>query len=593
MVKNFSLKKSLFHYFQKRLLIVFLFVCAVFSIFVIALFNLQIIQGDRYRELSLNNVLRYERISAPRGMVYDRHGNVIITNESIYQLYMRKSSLARLIRNEELLQQVAVLLEISPEELTNKYETEYAREILIKNNLSFDELALLEERRHLLPEMIVQRGFIRYYPHGEITGHITGHLSRISRNEYEKLKEAGYTPHSWIGKSGIERQYESRLKGKDGEEIFLRRSGQRSETWEFIPAKPGDTLHLTISLPLQTKAWELLEDNHGSIIVMEPRSGDILAMVSRPSFNPQHFVTPHFFRNNPDYLQKEEVSMLNKSIQGTYPPGSIFKLFTAFCALEENIITPSSSYYCTGKYYYPGWRLSFTCEGVHEHTRIESALKYSCNYFFYEAGVRLGIGKMMEWAQKTGLNTKDMIDLPFEKSSLFPSPAWKHRFVGEGWVPANTLHLSIGQGYLNVTPLRMASFFSLLANRGIEYRPRLLRGVNLEIQKFQPEKVREIKASPDTWRALKEGMEAVVNEEGGTAYTSRSRIQKFAGKTGTAQNPHGKPHAWFAGYAPIDDPQIVIIVLLENKGGGGRFAAPVAKELLEFYFTSLSEDSFF
>ncbi len=594
MVSRVSIKQSLLHQFQWRLIVVFVVVCFVFTTFIVTLFNLQIIQGEYYHELSLNNVLTYERITAPRGVIYDRDGIVLVANESVYQLYMRKATLRNIIRNEDMFIRTADLLNIPPEELRERYETEFSAEILLRNNLSFEELAVLEEKRHLLPEFIVQRGFLRHYPHEEITGHITGHLSRITQNEYTQLREKGYTPHCWIGKTGVERQYEETLKGQDGEEIFLRRSGRSRESWQFIPARPGDKLFLTISLPLQKKAWEVLDERAGSIVVLDINTGDVLAMVSSPSFNPQNFVTQHFFRDNPGYLQRDDVGLLNKSIQGSYPPGSIFKLFTALSAFEEGIINSGTSYYCTGEYYYPGWRIPFVCERAHGHTTLTDAIKYSCNYYFYEASTRLGIQRMLEWSEKTGLGEKTMIDLPFEKSSLFPSPIWKSRTFMEGWVPANTLHLGIGQGYLLTTPLEMASFFALLANQGVEYQPRILkkyRTNDSEYQIIEPKLSRRVTASSETWRTLHEGMRRVVNERGGTAYGSRSANVEYSGKTGTAENPHGKPHAWFAGYAPSDEPEIAFVVMLENMGGGGMYAAPLARELVDFYISMEKEGS--
>ncbi len=562
-------KKVFFHfYYVISFLLFFILFLVIFSL---RLFYLQIIKGEYYYKLSLDNILKYRTIPAPRGLIFDRNHNLLVKNKEVTQLFIPSKYL------KKYYPELSKFLNLNP--LPKKHSF---LPFLAKSNLSYRETAKILVNLEKFPQIILKKNFVRKYIVGEPFGHIIGFVNLISKEEYLRLKDKNYSFNDYIGKMGIEKEYENLLRGKKGEEIYIKNIKTGSSiTYKLIKAVAGKNLWLTIDKDLQMKCWKLLNGRKGCIIISNPNNGEILAFVSYPSYNPQYFIEPK------KELLPSKMCMFNRGIQGKYAPGSTFKLFTAYFALKNNIVTPDKKFYCNKKYYYGKWPYPFTCDGWHGWVNLEKAIKVSCNVYFYNIGAKIKIMDFYTEALKFPLSHKTGIDLPFETTPLFPSPGWKKRVFKEIWYPGDTLYLSIGQSYLLETPINILAFYNIIATSGKYYKLHLLKKIENPDGKSNEIKSRllnDFSSDEKIWKILQKGLYKVVNEKGGTAYSARSKKVKFAGKTGTAENPHGKPHSWFVGYAPYDNPQISFVIFIENGGHGGEIAAPIAKKIVEWYF---------
>lgn len=558
----------------------------LFLVFILRIFYLQVLQGKYYQTLSLNNLLTYERIPAPRGEIYDRNGKLLAGNESVFELSCRKKYLD--IDGPEL--QKLFTLDLSG--LIHEEDPGY-KQLILKTRFSFADYITFEENIENFPHSQIKQRFIRKYNAPEASSHVLGYVNRISQKEYAELKVKDYHITDYIGRTGLEKYYEEELKGITGEEIYLRDKTRGSRrTWQLQPAQPGNSLNLSIDLDLQKKASELLSGLTGSVIISNPHTGEILCMVSAPTYNPQYILTPERFNKE---IEKEKKGWLNRSIQGVYPPGSTFKLASAYIGLKEQTISPATQYYCNGKFFYKGWNRPFKCDNPwgHGKTNVQKALKVSCNVFFYEMAYRTTIRRLYFWSEQFGFGKQTQIDLPFEAKGLLPNPAWKKRVRNEPWVPGDTLFFAIGQSDLLCSPIQVLQLYNIAATRGKGYRMHLLNSINdhqnNNLYTTEPKLDIDLSGDTEIWDVLAKGLSQCVNAKGGTAYRNRSKHYPFSGKTGTAENPHGEPHAWFAGYAPSNAPEIAFVVFIENGGHGGDAAVPIARDLIELYMSKQQE----
>lgn len=567
-------------------------ISSFFFILLLRLFYLQIIAGTHYRKISENNRTRIIFTPSPRGDIFDRKGKILVTNHPAFTLTFIPALSSGSRSLLEMAPKLAKMLNLDPDELLNQLETAELypfQSVRIKTNLSRDEAFYISEYSLDFPGFNIQVEPIRDYLYNDLASHLIGYIGEISKEELENPEREDYKPGDFIGKTGVERFYDAYLRGTDGgTSVEVSASGKQTRILSKVDPVRGNDIVLTIDLNLQRIAEEVFAGYQGSVIIMDPRTGDILALVSKPSFNPNFFLSPVDKRQIYYLLTSSKRPLFNRSIQAQYAPGSIFKIITAIAALQEEVVNPQDKFLCTGSYTMETYNRVFNCwkkEG-HGNINLINALAQSCDVYFYQLGLRLGMGNLPKYSKEFGLGKLTGIDLPGEKAGIIPDRAWKKRVLHEGWWDGDTLNMAIGQGYLWVTPLQMVNIVSTVANEGTLFYPRVVKRIispeGVVVQEFEPEVNKRISLRPETWRMVKKGMiETVARGTGQAAY---SRKLSIAGKTGTAQNPQGEDHAWFVGFCPADKPELAFVVFVEHGGHGGVVSAPIIKEILTRYY---------
>jgi penicillin-binding protein 2 len=553
---------------------------------------MQLWQGADYRQQAEENATRVVPWRAPRGLILDRHLRVLVNNEPALSLGLTP---AELLREPEklgpVLEQLGILLGQDPAELKKKFEAQRPRPFAparIATELDRKLLGQIEERHAELPGVVVMEDSKRVYPE-LMAPHVLGYVGEIREKQLERLGDEGYRLGDLIGQSGLESVYDQVLKGEDGgRELRIDARGHELKVLGEKAPRPGNNLVLTLDASLQKAAEDALGPNAGAIVAVDPRNGEVLAMASKPDFELSTFSGRVKASEWNKLMNDDRTPMTNRAIQGLYPPGSVFKIITAAAALETGAITPEWKAECLGIYWIATWPYRCWKEIGHGHIAIEQAIVESCDIFFYQVGLRTKVEALHDYAVRFGLGAKSGIDLNGERAGLVPDPQWKEQTQNMPWFPGNTVMMSIGQGYLLATPLQLAMAVSAIANGGTLWKPHLVSRVTSPegdlVQEVQPEKVRQIELSSDTLRLIQRAMGEAVDDRRGTAWRARVEGVSVAGKTGTAQNPHGEDHATFVCFAPVENPQIAIAVVVENGGEGGLTAAPMAKAVMEAYF---------
>ena len=560
-------------------------VILLFLILFVKLYTLMIHSYEEFRNKADYNRIRPVITYAPRGNIYDRNGNVLAANSSVYTISVIRDELTD---TENELSQVSGYLNI-PVKTLKKNMKKYGRGRFLPSRIARDvkveTLSLIEEHKNELPGVIYSTLPVRYYPMQDSirASHVLGYLREIGPSELSRKDGRGYVGGDFIGASGLEYFYESHLIGDKGHyyqqvDALGREAGEVSDR-EPIPAIPGNDLYLTIESKLQADVEKTLEGLKASSVVLNALTGEVLAMVSKPDFRLSDFAGFMEDEEWQRFQNSKEDLLLNRAITGRYPPGSAMKLVTAIAGLEEKLTNLDWTVECTGSYHY-GDRV-FRCwkEEGHGKVNISKAVKESCNIYFYQLIQRMDIDIWYKYANLFGFGSKTGIDLPQEKSGIAPNRKFMNRKYGKrGWTSGTLLNISIGQGDLLVTPLQMSRFAAILATKGKNIAPWLASRPNAQAKKISFKK--------STWDLIHEMMFNVVNTPGGTAYSSRiaSTSIEFYGKTGTAQNPRGEAHAWFIGFATKGSQTISISVIVENGGTGGSVAAPVASKIVQNYF---------
>ncbi len=573
---------------EKKMNVLFGIVSLAFFGVFLKLFYLQILNYPYYRGLSDSNSLRLITARAPRGIITDRNGEILATNVPSYSLYVVPADLkaygSTMVRLSQILDEPLSSLEMTVESRRKRRKFEPIR---LQAHLDETLIAQIEENRARLPGVYIQMEPERYYPHGELASHILGYIGEISEEDLTRLRESGYSVGAVVGKKGIERVYDQVLRGEDGGvQIEVDASGVQRRTLAYKKPIQGQTLQLTIDWKIQELAENLLNDQIGSIVVTNPKTGEILAMVSHPNFDPNEFVSGISYKDWNKLLKDKNHPLENRPIQGQYPPGSIFKPITALAALEEGVIDFKKVFLCKGIFWYKTtpyrcWRTS-----GHGWVNLERAIIESCDVFFYQLSLLVKVDKISDMAKEMGLGSKSKVDLDSEATGLVPSPQWKEATQHQPWFPGNTIQMSFGQGYLLTTPLQMLDVTSGWAMNGMIYKPHLLykvvdQNTGRAVFEKQPEVLRSAKLDQKSLDFIKATMEKVVSSSVGTGKRARIKDVRVAGKTGSAENPHGADHAWFTAYAPAEDPKVAVIVMVENGGEGGVVSAPIAKRVME------------
>ncbi|CAN5801138.1 penicillin-binding protein 2 [soil metagenome] len=559
-----------------------------------AFFRTQVVRNEDFVLRADDNRMRVVPIAAPRGAIFDRNGEMIAETETAFDLFLEPTTPDSARASLALLQSGLQLSDSAVSRTLRQMERQPRSPAAVASNLRFEQVAWVEERRAELTGVLLEPRPIRRYVQGEAVAHLVGYVAEISERELADSAWAGYRMGHLVGKAGIERQYERLLGGHAGEryvEVDARGRVQRSmATGRERPPSPGQDIHLSLDVELQRYAHKIFPRNrNGAVVAMVPSTGEVLALYSSPTYDPNLFTGGVSSSDWRSLNENPRRPLLNRATIGIYPPGSTWKLATALVGLEKGVITPETRMPipCSGGMTYSGrYSRCWKKEG-HGSLDLAGAIAHSCNVYFYQLGIRLGLNQLSREGTRLGFSRPTGIDLPGERVGTFPADAaWYNQRFGWAPTPSEVMSLSIGQGPNAQTPLRMVQFFAALAGDGTAPPPRLLARRTSE-QVAAPET--DLKLTGNSLRSSRVGL-ARVMEQGGTAYMSSLRNWKMYGKTGTSQNTQDltKPHAWFTGFAgPIEgEPEIVIAVVVEFGESGSGAAAPLAAKLADFYLNS-------
>jgi len=584
---------------SRRANLLYVLLAIVFFGLIARLVHLQLVQGERYTFLSENNRVRRKRAPGTRGMIYDRHGELLVDSRPSFDLIFVPEDAQE---PEQTLRVLASRLSRDADELLQTYADNKSRsafdEIVLGRDIEWAAVVAVETHQLDLPGVSLRIRPRRNYVDGETTAHILGYMGEINERQLKNYKEQGYLIGDEIGQSGLERRWEEDLRGQHGgQQVEVDALGRRVRVLHQVSDVPGYTVHLTLDRQMQQAAFEALKGKEGTIVAIDVNSGAILALASTPAFDPNVFARG-IKGNEWNALVTDRLRPLsNRATQGQFPPGSTFKVVMFIAGLEEGVIDPNAQISDPGFFHFGNRNFRDWKQGGHGAVNLHYSLVISCDTYYYQLGNKLGVDKIAKWARAFGLGEKTGIALDDERSGMIPDSAWKMKRYRQPWYPGETLSVAIGQGYVTVTPLQMANMMAAVANGGRLYRPRLVSKVEsldgTNVREFGPELIRTIEMKPDTLSRVHNALADVV--KGGTGGMARSPLIDVAGKTGTAQvvemkggyvkseqlSRFTRDHAWFVSYAPVQSPQVAIAVLVEHGGHGGDAAAPMAKKVYE------------
>jgi penicillin-binding protein 2 len=601
---------------RNRLIAAALIVFVLMTVVLGRLYVLQVVDHEHFTTLSDSNRVSLKALPPTRGLIYDRNGIVLADNLPAYRLEIIREQVEDL---DQTLQQLRQLVDISDQEVKRFRETSKRRRafesVPLLLNLSDEEVALLAVNIHRFSGVEINARLTRNYPLGKHAVHALGYVGRIDLKDLTTLDEANYAGTSHIGKLGLEKYYEAQLHGEVGfQRVEVNASGRTLRVLDEKAPIAGKNLHLTIDSSLQQLAEYLFTGQKGSIVAIDPRNGEILALVSMPSFDPNLFVNGISTANYSALRDSPKRPLFNRAITGQYPPGSTTKPFFGLAGLESNVIGPGHKVFCGGYYQLPNDERKYRDwkKGGHGYMTLDGAITQSCDVFFYELSYSLGIDRMSEFMKQFGFGHRTGIDSTSERPGLMPSRDWKRNARGMPWFPGETLITGIGQGALLVTPLQLSSATGALAMQGKLYKPHLVKSIQNPLdQTDQPVEVvlsSEYKLKRKlNWDHVVRGMSNVVHNIRGTAHRIAKGLKyKIAGKTGTAQvfgiaqdaeyeeenvTKKLRDHALFMAFAPVDDPKIAVAVVVENGGHGSSVAAPIARKIMDAYLLQESDDT--
>lgn len=563
------------------------------------LFYLQVVRGSYYKKIADSNCVNLVKDRAARGYIYDRNYKPLVINKPSYAVSIIPYYFSRNKDLDKSIEGLALILDMDPADIKEKLAQtrDYKLEpITIKRGLSEEELSILAEKSIEMSGITVGQEPKRVYEQESLASHILGYVGEISDEQLKGSRYKGYQPGDIIGMTGVENSYDKELRGEDGVMYILTDAhGKQKEVIQTIAPKQGKNVVLTIDSRLQRYAEQLLEDTGfaGSIIASDPKTGEILCMVSKPDYNLKYFSGRIDARQWKQLLRDKKNPLNNRSIQGLYSPGSIFKVAVGSGAIEENIVELNTSFLCEGIYWIKTWPYKCWRRSGHGWVDFYKGVAESCDIYFYKVGLKMKVEMLHKYAVMFGMGEKAGIDLPGEKSGVVPDREWKRRVDRTPWFPGNTVMMSIGQGYVTATPLQIMNVMAAMANSGYVMQPHVVKAItndNRRILKLiEPKQLFDIKISPRNIEMMRNALRNVVAGGRGTGAKSRVEGIQIAGKTGTVENPQGENHAMFAGFAPFKNPEILVYVLVEHGGGGGDKAAPVAGDLIEYYLKEIKK----
>lgn len=562
---------------------------------------LQVISGERYTFLSENNRVRIKRVAGTRGMIFDRHGQLMVDSRPSFDLIFVPEDASE---PQETLRLLARYLKRDDTELLKIFEEGKGRaafdEMVLGRDVDWSAVVAVETHQLELPGVSLRARPRRSYADGPMAAHVLGYLGEINQRQLNILRDQGYVVGDEIGQYGLERRWEELLRGQSGgQQVEVDALGRRVRVLHEVTDVPGYTVHLTLDRELQAAAYEALKGKEGTIVALDVSNGAILALASTPAFDPNIFARGVKSDEWSGLIKDQLRPLSNRATQGQYPPGSTFKIIMAIAGLEEGVVQPDAyiqdpGFFPFGNRQFRDWK-----KGGHGAVNLHRAIVESCDTYFYQLGPKLGVDRIAKWARAFGLGEKTGIALDDERSGTIPDTEWKRKRFRQPWFPGETVSVAIGQGYVTVTPLQLANMMAAVANGGKLYRPYLVSKVEsldgATVREYGPELIRAIELKADTLNRVQKALADVVHGPGGTGGAARSPAILVAGKTGTAQvvemkgaylkSEHlsyfNRDHAWFVSYAPVEKPQIAIAILVEHGGHGGEAAAPMAKKVYE------------
>jgi len=588
---------------QRRFVVISVVAAGIFGLLLLRLWQLQIVNDDRYRNLSDRNRTRFIHIDAPRGTMYDRNGIMLVDSRPAFSVSVMRQEVAD---RQALFIRLSELLGVDQRQLEANWRAGQAlpgyQPVMLLEDIDRATMEIVQEHGTELPGIIVEGKPLRAYPNGPLAPHLLGYLGEIAQEDLRRASYADYRSGSLVGKIGLERLYEDQLRGQDGYRLIeVNVRGREQRQIMTRQPVPGQRLILTLDAKVQAAAEKAFGEEAGAAVVLDVRSGEILALASQPAFDPAQFARGISSDEWKALVEDARHPMQNKALRGQYPPGSTFKVAVALAALESGVATAETTVNCSGSITLGSHEFRCWNKSGHGNVNLRRALQESCDVWFYRVGMQMGIDRLATMAHKLGLGQP--LGFPFgaERGGLIPDREWKKKRFGSKWYDGETAICAIGQGYVLATPLQLASLAAAVANGGTVWRPQVLKRIESlhgeSLWTVTPQKVIEENWSAASLRAVRSGMEAVVNDPGGTAFRSRLKGVVYAGKTGTSQvvgrrgdkaadtsRRESRDHALFIAYAPAAAPEIAVAVVVEHGGHGGSAAAPIAKAIFEAYF---------
>ncbi len=556
-----------------------------FAILLYGFTRLQLLRHEFYTQRSLDNSVRKITVLPVRGLIKDNQGRILVDNRASFSVAV----VPKVITDSTLFQLVDIL-NVDEQEVRAEMRKQFGfRPVIVERDIDYDTVIYLEEHRLEFPGVYTIPESKRYYHEGVNSPHVFGALGEVSLEEQQKQER--YESGDMVGKYALERYYDLQLRGFKGAR-YVRVDAAGRDLGAFdekrdISSIHGKDINLFMDYNLQQFAESLMVDHRGALVALDARNGGVIALVSKPDYDPRLLTGKIDEETWQKLMNDERHPLYSRSIQSVYPPGSTYKIVAAIAALEEKIVTPSWSVTCPG--YFRIGRKVVNCWKAEGHGTVDmlAAIKGSCNVYFYQLGLEIGLDTWAQYSKKFGFGDYTGIDLPNESRGLVPTRSFFDKRYGvNGWTRGNLANLAIGQGELLVTPLQLAQFTMMLANKGVFYEPHIVDYVydydsgEKKYVSGPPKNVQGV--SEKTYEIVRDGMRRVM--EGGTGWAGKVWGLDMAGKTGTAQNPHGDSHAWFMTFAPYDLPEIAVAIIIENGGGGGAVAAPIARKFMEKYF---------
>lgn len=579
--------------FAFRIFQVVLFISVVFVLIIFRLWFLQGFKGSFYRDKSKNNRTRAVRIVAERGYIYDRNGKELVKNRPAFNLSILKEDVEDLDRTLSLLSEITNVSKSELEErIKNSKTIGHFQPKIVLPDIDRNTLAKLKVNFYRLPGVVIEVVPARVYPRHQLLSQSLGYVREINKDQLTLSED--YKSGDLIGQSGVEKILEEELRGENGSlKIEVDARGVKKRELGSLKSKKGQDIYLTVDSSLQEVAEKAFEERKGALVAMDPNNGQILALVSSPTFDPMIFSKPLSNEDWRGLSLSEERPLRNRAISNHYPPGSTFKLIAAVAGLASKSVTPETRFNCPGYYTLGDHRFHCHKRSGHGVVNMQQAVEQSCNVYFFNLGLNLlGISELHRYGKMFGFGQQLGIEILGEDSGIMPNPAWKKKIYKQEWYPGDTVPVSIGQGFIAVTPLQLASAISALVNGGILYKPKLILSKKDGVFE-EKEILHKIEVAPWILETVKQYAKSVVSGEHGTG--KRAAIEGIAvgGKTGTAQVVGGKKdennkkiqdHALFVSFAPVDKPKIVLAIIVENAGGGGLNAAPISKIVMESFF---------
>ncbi|MCW8974979.1 MAG: penicillin-binding protein 2 [Sedimenticola sp.] len=593
--------------FRSRAIIAALIVLFLLLLLALHLAKLQIIDHTHFTTLSRDNRVRVEPLPPTRGLIYDRNGVILAQNLPTHSLEITPERVKNL---EKTLEELGQLIPISENDIKRfrrlKSHQRRFESIPIRVQLTDEEVARFAVNRHLFPGVDIHAKLLRDYPKKDVTAHILGYVGRINKKELQIIDNSSYSGTTHIGKNGVEKYYEEALHGEVGlQQVEVNALGRVIRVLENTPPVPGMDLHLTLDSALQEVALRAFDEDNGAAVAINPENGDILAMVSKPGFDPNLFVEGISSADYHALQTSEDNPLFNRAIRGQYPPGSTIKPFIGLAGLESGVISATQKKFCPGFFQLPNHSHKYRDWKKTGHGSVDlyDAITQSCDVYYYDLALQMGIDKLTEYLAPFGFGEKTGVDITGELGGLLPSREWKKNAKKQPWYPGETLITGIGQGYFLTTPLQLASATATLSSRGKRLQPRIVKAIQHKgdaspiEQPIIPHERVSIQSEAN-WDTMRDAMLQVTEGLRGTARNIRNENYHIAGKTGTAQvftikqeekydedkiDKKMRDHALFMAFAPAEKPKIAVAIIIENGGHGGSVAAPIAKAIMDYY----------